>query len=94
MFTLEQATNAQRGSRGIALLFLDLGTSVGVGGERHAPSALPQVETQYPLYRTLDGSQGRSGRVRENSRSLDRPGSRESPYRLSCLGPHVAQVGF
>ena len=32
---------AQRGSRGIALLFLDLGTWMDVGGQRNAPAALP-----------------------------------------------------
>jgi hypothetical protein len=36
-FTLEQATKAQRGSRGIALLFLQ-------PGQRHAPAALPLGE--------------------------------------------------
>jgi hypothetical protein len=39
-FTLEEAMNAQMGSRGLALLF----TSVldGVSGQRHAPAALPR----------------------------------------------------
>ena len=41
MFTLEQATKAQRGSRGIALLFFNSGASLGVGGQGHAPVALP-----------------------------------------------------
>jgi hypothetical protein len=38
-----------------------------VGGQRHAPAALPPGKTQYPLYRRLDGPQGRSGRVRKIS---------------------------
>ena len=54
---------AQRGSRGIALLFLDLGTQVGVGGQRHVPADLPPGKTLYPLYRRMGGPQGRSGRV-------------------------------
>ena len=35
----------------------------GVGGQRHAPAALPPVMTRYPLYRRLGRPQGRSGRV-------------------------------
>ena len=58
---------AQRVSRGIALLFLDLGTEMGVGGQHHVPAALPPRKTRYPLYRRLGGPQGRSGRVRKMS---------------------------
>jgi hypothetical protein len=47
------------GSRGIVLI-LD-----GVGGQRHAPAALPLGRTRYPLYRRLGGPQGQSGRVRK-----------------------------
>jgi hypothetical protein len=36
---------------------------MGVDGQRHAPAALPPGMTQYPLYRRLGRSQGRSGRV-------------------------------
>jgi hypothetical protein len=39
----------------------------GVGGQRHAPVALPPVKTRYPLYRRLGGAQGRSGRVQKIS---------------------------
>ena len=61
---------------------------MGVGGQRHAPAALPPRKTQYPLYRRLGGPQGRSGRVRKISpptgiRSPDRPARSESLYRLS-----------
>jgi len=36
----------------------------GVGGQHHAPAALPQrKETRYPLYMRLDAPQGRYGRV-------------------------------
>jgi hypothetical protein len=48
-----------------------------VGGQRHTPAALPSGKTRYPLFRRLDGPQGRSGRVRKISLShLDSiPGS-------------------
>jgi hypothetical protein len=35
---------------------------MGVGGQRHAPAALPPAMTRYPLIRRLGGPQGRSGR--------------------------------
>ena len=38
-----------------------------VGGQRHAPAALPPGKTWYPLYRRLGGPQGPSGRVRKIS---------------------------
>jgi hypothetical protein len=38
-----------------------------VGGQHHAPAALPPGKTRYPLYRRLGGPQGRSGRVRKIS---------------------------
>jgi len=39
----------------------------GVGGQGHAPAALPPGKTRYPLYRRLGGPRGRSGRVRKIS---------------------------
>jgi hypothetical protein len=39
----------------------------GVGGQRHAPAALPPGKTRYPLYRRLGGPQNRSGRMRKIS---------------------------
>jgi hypothetical protein len=42
----------------------------GVDGQRHAPAALPQRTTGYPLYRRVDGFQGRSRRVRKISPPL------------------------
>jgi hypothetical protein len=36
-----------------------------VGGQRHAPAALPLGKTGYPLYKRLGGPQCRSGRVRK-----------------------------
>jgi hypothetical protein len=38
-----------------------------VDGQRHAPADFSPGKTQYPLYRRLGGSQGRSGRVRKIS---------------------------
>jgi hypothetical protein len=38
-----------------------------VGGERHAPAALPPEISRYPLCRRLGRHQGRSGRVRNIS---------------------------
>ena len=38
---------------------------MSVGGQRHAPAALPPGMTRYPFYRRLGGPQGRSGRVRK-----------------------------
>ena len=37
----------------------------GVGGQCHAPAAVPPVKTRYPLYRRLGGPQGQSGQVRK-----------------------------
>ena len=40
---------------------------MGMGGQRHAPAALPPGRTRYLLYRRLDEPQGRSGPVRKIS---------------------------
>jgi hypothetical protein len=40
---------------------------MGLGGQHHAPAALPPVMTRYPLYRRLGGPQGRSGRMQKIS---------------------------
>ena len=42
---------------------------MGVGGQRHAPAALPLGNTRYPLYKSLGGPQGRFGRMRKISPS-------------------------
>jgi len=39
----------------------------GVGGQSHAPAALPPRKTRYPLLRRLDGPHSRSGQVRKFS---------------------------
>jgi hypothetical protein len=61
-----------------------------MGGQSHAPAALPPAKTWYPLYRRLGGR--RSGRVRKISpptgiRSPYRPARSESLCRLSSRGP-------
>jgi hypothetical protein len=38
-----------------------------VGGQRHAPAALPSGKTVYPLYRRLGGPQVQSGQVQKIS---------------------------
>ena len=38
-----------------------------VGGQRHAPTALPPVKTRYPLHRRLGGPRGKAGRMRKIS---------------------------
>jgi len=64
-FTLQQATRAQRGSTGIALLFHDLGTRWGLVVNVTPQPPLPPGKTRYQLYRRLGGPQGLSGRVRK-----------------------------
>jgi hypothetical protein len=69
--TLEQATKAQRGSRGIAPLFLLFSALDGGGWSTSRPGRFtPGKESRYPLYRRLGGPQGRSGRVRKISPPL------------------------
>jgi hypothetical protein len=87
-YSLYQAYMSYSLCRGIALLFLKLGTGRRWCGQHHAPADLPLVKTRYPLYKKLCGPQGRSGRVRKISpppgiRSLDRPARSQSLYRLS-----------
>jgi len=42
-----------------------------MGGQRHAPAALPLRKTLYALCRRLWGLQGRSGRVRKISPPME-----------------------
>jgi hypothetical protein len=39
----------------------------GVGGQRHASTALPPEKTRYPLDMSLGGPEGRPGQVRKIS---------------------------
>ena len=62
MFTLVHAMKAQKGSGGIAVLFLQPRHWMWGGvGQRHGPAALPSGK------RRLDGPQGQSGNVRKIS---------------------------
>ena len=69
-YTLVQALRlctgrtGHRGSRGIALLFHDHGTRRGWGLASRPVRSLPPGKTRYPLYRSLGGPQGRSGRAK------------------------------
>jgi len=58
---------AHRGSRGIALLFLDHSTRRGEGSASRPGRSLPPGKTRCPLYRRLCGPQGRSAQVRKIS---------------------------
>ena len=58
---------AHRGSRGIALLFLDHGTRRGEGSASRPGRSLSPGKTRYPLYRRLDVPQDRPGQVRKIS---------------------------
>ena len=63
-----------------------------VGGQRHAPAALPPGKTRYPLYRRLGGPvwTGAENLISTGIRSPDRPACSESLYRLSHPGPTVS----
>ena len=61
---------------------------MGVGGQRHAPAALPAGYIRYPLYRRLGGPQGRSRKPRKSRPPpgfdpRNRPARTEALYRLS-----------
>jgi len=92
-FALEQAVKAQRRSRGVSLLFFNLGARWS-GWSSPLPGLFaPGKETRYPLYRMLAGPQGRPRRVRKISpptgiRSRYRPARSESLYRLPYPGTH------
>ena len=53
---------AQRVGRGITLPFHDHALEGCEGSASRASRTLPPGKTRYPLYRRLDGTQGRSGR--------------------------------
>ena len=58
---------AHRGSRDIALTFLDHALEGGEGSASRPDLFLPPGKTLYPLYRRLDRPQGGSGQVRKIS---------------------------
>jgi hypothetical protein len=59
-----------------------------VGGQRHAPAALPPGKIWYPLYRRLGGLDRCRIFATTGIRSPDRPTRNDSLYRLSYLCPH------
>jgi hypothetical protein len=66
-----------------------------VGGQCHAPAALPPGKTRYPLYMRLGAPRvgldglGKSRPPPTVIRSPDRPARSESLHRLSYPGPHI-----
>ena len=58
---------AHRRSRGIALLFLDLGIRRGESSASLPGRSLPPGKNRYPFYRRLGGPQGPCGQVRKIS---------------------------
>ena len=57
-----------------------------MGGQRHAPAALPPGKTRYPLYRRLVWTCVENLAPSEFDQR-DRPARSESLYRLSYPGP-------
>ena len=63
-----------------------------VGGQRQAPAALPPGKTQYPLYSSLGGSQGRSGLAKNLVPTGIRSRTVQSLYRLSYPAHYILQL--
>jgi hypothetical protein len=69
---------------------------MGVGGQRHAPAALPLERDPVPIVQQAAWAPGPVWTGAENLpppafliRSPDRPARSESLYRLSYPGPHT-----
>ena len=67
---------------------------MGVGGQHHAPAALPPVKTRCPIVQEAGWAPGPVWTGAENLaptgiRSPDRPAHSESLYRLSYPGPFI-----
>jgi hypothetical protein len=69
---------------------------MGVGGQRHAPAALPPGMTRYPMYKRLGRPQGRSGRMLKISpppgfdpRTVQLVASRYNDYAIPAHGGPV-----
>jgi len=56
---------------------------MGVGGQRHAPAALPPGKTPFPLYRKAGWASGPVWTGAENLASPDHPARSESLHGLS-----------
>ena len=71
---------------------LSLTSALGrVGGQRHAPAALPPGKTRYALYRRLGGPQSLSGQARKISpppeldhRTVQPVASRNTDYAIQA----------
>ena len=70
-FTLEQATKGQRGVEVSLYSFFNLGARWGVGGQRHAPAALP---TEGPGSHCIGGWVGLRAGLDENGKYRPPPG--------------------
>ena len=76
---------AHRGSRGIALLFLDRGTRRGEGSTSRPGRSIPPGKNRYPLYRGWAPGPvwtGAENLAPTGIRSPDRPAHSQSLYRL------------
>ena len=82
-FTLEQATKAQRGSRSIALVFLQPRSYFEMVANAAPRPLYLREEARYSLYRRLGCHRGPSGRVRKISPQRDLIPSPSSPTTLS-----------
>jgi hypothetical protein len=74
---------------------------MGVGGQRHAPAALPPGMTRYPVYRRLGRPQGWSGLVLKISpppgfdpRIVQLVSSRYTDYAIPVPHCHVNPGNF
>jgi hypothetical protein len=74
---------------------------MGVGGQRHAPTALPSRETRYPLYSRLGGLQDWFGPVRKilptpsrdsNPLTVLPVANRYTDYAIAAHNSHHAHV--
>jgi hypothetical protein len=87
--------DAQKGSRGTALLFFLTSALDGVGGRRQAPAALPPGKWRVTIVQETVWATGPVWTVGEISPqrggSHDRPACSESLYRLRYPGPFVTQ---
>ena len=92
MFTLEQSTKAQSGSRVITYSFFNLGARWVRWSTPRPGRFAPGKETRYPLCRRLGGPQGRSGRLQKispqpgfDSRTVQPVASRYTDWTIPVL---------
>ena len=97
-FTLEQAMNANRRSKGITLFFLTSALD-GAGGQRHTSAALPPRRD--PLCRRFGGPMGQCGRVRKispapgfDSRNVQPVASRYTDWAIPADGGDIASLSI